>query len=816
MARPQRFDRLTALLALTLALAPAAVGAQVGEAIAFREGDAIGGATELLVLRPRSERGTAGLLVYVQDGAGWRLAERLGPVSPANPFEGFSASLSLSASGDAVAVGAADADRLAAASVYRRSGGQWVPDGRVAAGETGSPGDRALDLAGLGRLMQPPPRVVALDPGDSILAAWMPEAERSVVSIFGRGPDGWTLRAELFAGDSAGFGAPVALAFDPATERLVVGAPERGPSGAVLVFEPSHAGWDIAAELRDASLPAGARLGWSLALGHDRILAGAPGADRVLEFGAEAGDWTRLHVVEPPAPPAGADPAASPRLFGLALALSPDGDRLWVGAPYDDHLTGRVWRLAPDARDGWRVLGSTDGGASVGELFGAAVALSRGHVAVGAPGAAGGIGAVAVFPATRDELGPPHWIRGAPALAAVTDGEARCQDGRAAGFACEDVDLLAFLSLDALGGGPDERVSDLWGWADPETGREYALVGRSAGMLVVDVTSPSSPVVVALVPANASGARDIKTYADHAFMTGDGAGAHGLVVFDLRRLRDLPATAAPAGGGPAVPRLDPDTVYTGIGSAHNLILDPEMGIAIPVGASGGGQTCGGGLHMVDVRTPLEPAFLGCYTDRVGMIAPGRTHDGQCVVYSGPDSRYAGRRICLASNETALRIVDITDPAAVQEVALARYPGAAYTHQGWLTEDQGYFFMNDELDEMVGLTERTRTLIWDVAELDDPVLVGEYLGPDGATDHNLFIRGNRMYQANYQGGFHLVDISDPENPVAIGTFDTTPYDGNPPGFATGAWTAYPFLPSGTVIVSSMYEGLFVLRARPVVP
>src|SRR5690606_14020982 len=111
----------------------------------------------------------------------------------------------------------------------------------------------------------------------------------------------------------------------------------------------------------------------------------------------------------------------------------------------------------------------------------------------------------------------------------------------------------------------------------------------------------------------------------------------------------------------------------------------------------------------------------------------------------------------------------------------------------------------------GTTERTRTLIWDVSDLEDPVLVGQHLGPDNATDHNLFITGNRMYLANYQAGFRVVDVSDPRAPREIGHFDTTPYEGNASGFF-GAWGSYPFFPSGNVVVSSMQEGLFVLKPR----
>ena len=256
--------------------------------------------------------------------------------------------------------------------------------------------------------------------------------------------------------------------------------------------------------------------------------------------------------------------------------------------------------------------------------------------------------------------------------------------------------------------------------------------------------------------------------------------------------------------------FEPDAVYDGIASAHNLVIDTEAGFAYPVGASGGGTTCGGGLHMVDIRDPVNPTFAGCFTDTEGLIWQGRTHDAQCTVYRGPDSRFQQQQICFVSNETALRIVDVTDKENPVPLGVASYPGVAYIHQGWLTDDQRYFYLNDELDELVGSTDRTRTLIWDVSDLEDPVLVGDVYGPDAATDHNLFIAGDRMYQANYRAGLRVWDISDPESPESVGFFDTTPWEGNPPGFTAGAWTAWPFFESGTVVVSSIHEGLFLLR------
>ncbi|MYG50182.1 MAG: choice-of-anchor B family protein, partial [Gemmatimonadales bacterium] len=134
---------------------------------------------------------------------------------------------------------------------------------------------------------------------------------------------------------------------------------------------------------------------------------------------------------------------------------------------------------------------------------------------------------------------------------------------------------------------------------------------------------------------------------------------------------------------------------------------------------------------------------------------------------------------------------------------------AYAHQGWLTDDHRYFYMNDEGDEPQGLVEGTRTLVWDVTDLDDPVLVTEYIAETTATDHNLYVVGDLMYQSNYSAGFRVLDISDPENPVEIGFFDTSPYQGG------ASWSNYPYFESGTIAVTGTGDGLFLLRnmARP---
>ena len=107
-------------------------------------------------------------------------------------------------------------------------------------------------------------------------------------------------------------------------------------------------------------------------------------------------------------------------------------------------------------------------------------------------------------------------------------------------------------------------------------------------------------------------------------------------------------------------------------------------------------------------------------------------------------------------------------------------------------------------------EASRTLIWDVADLDDPILVKEHFGETFTIDHNLYIVGDLMYQSNYVSGLRVLDISDRENPREVGFFDTVPWDESVT--FDGSWSNYPFFASGTIVVSSGKEGVFFLKYR----
>src|SRR5690606_9160234 len=252
----------------------------------------------------------------------------------------------------------------------------------------------------------------------------------------------------------------------------------------------------------------------------------------------------------------------------------------------------------------------------------------------------------------------------------------------------------AHVPVGGLGGDRGAWVNDVWGWTDPETQREIALVARRDGTSFVDLSNPSSPRLLGNLPRTVGSPpsvwRDIKVMNDHAYIVADGAGAHGVQVFDLTRLRGVRGTPV---------NFAPDTTYHEIHSAHNVVVDTTSGFLYVVGANSGGETCGGGLHIVDAREPRQLRFIGCYNDRAGANPRGYTHDAQCLVYRGPDTRYRGREICVGSNEREINIADVTDKANPVLIGRNSYPNVSYAHQGWFDDEQRYFYMNDEGDEL---------------------------------------------------------------------------------------------------------------------
>lgn len=373
-----------------------------------------------------------------------------------------------------------------------------------------------------------------------------------------------------------------------------------------------------------------------------------------------------------------------------------------------------------------------------------------------------------------------------------------CVDGFAGEHACEAVDWLSYLPLSTWEGAT--TTSDVWGWVDDE-GRELALVGLDVGLAVVDLSNPWCPAPLGVLPPHSypDKWRDVEVW-DGVAVIGSEATDHGIQLLDLRRVvRE---------GGDASTVLAEDGWYGGVGSSHTVSIDPVGGTA----SVNGSRTCAGGLHLLDLSDPLAPAFAGCFD------AAGYVHDAQCTTYHGPDAAHDGAAICLTGNgeSGAISIVDVTDPAAPVELSRTAYgaaaqalggPGSAYAHQGWLDGSQRWFFFGDELDEL-GFAVNTVTYVFDVADLDAPVLASVYVHDGTAIDHQQFVRGDHLYQSNYAAGLEIFDVSAPPAIVPVARFDVEP--ATDVRLFLGSWAHYPFFPSGVVPVNSMFDGLYVVR------
>jgi choice-of-anchor B domain-containing protein len=211
----------------------------------------------------------------------------------------------------------------------------------------------------------------------------------------------------------------------------------------------------------------------------------------------------------------------------------------------------------------------------------------------------------------------------------------------------------------------------------------------------------------------------------------------------------------------------------------------------------------GGPHIVNIQNPLAPVAAGGYSGQ------GYTHDAQIVIYNGPDTQHVGKEIFFGANEDKVVIVDVTNKSNPITLSVFTYPNTSYTHQGWLTPDQQHWIVGDEIDEL-DFGFNTRSVIMDIADLDNPTLGGQYIGATPAIDHNGYTLNDEFYLANYRAGVRLMKTNNIENGTMneIGFFDTFPTS-NSAEF-NGAWSVYPYFPSGNFIVSDIDRGLFVLH------
>ncbi|RMF61028.1 MAG: hypothetical protein D6746_06080, partial [Bacteroidetes bacterium] len=423
----------------------------------------------LFIGEPQSFREPGTVHVYRRSGAVWTLVTRL-RASDADVGDGFGRLLAAAAGRVAVA-------GPAAVYVFEDGEAGWTEVARLEVEDAA--GDRTA-------------AALALDGNRLLVGAPGHDARRGRVYVFLRDPDGvWTasdtLRVDtLEPGDA--FGATLALSGD----GLLVGAPGRNEgTGGAFAFRRTRTGWEAEALLTAAPAVPGSRAGSAVALDGAYAFVGAPrheGATGIVfTFYREPdGTWVEQPALRSAAP-------AERTFFGAALAAG--GGTLWVGVPGADDFTGRLEAFLPTP-DGWtHDVTLTGPGTRPGDVFGATLAATGDRLAVGATRDDYGEGSVFLFARTgRTWQARTFLYREAEPMPPLTGEPVECAGEPAAGFSCRDVDLLAFIPNAAMDIGRGVRLNDVWGWTDPETGREYALVGHMEGTVFLDVTDPTRPV----------------------------------------------------------------------------------------------------------------------------------------------------------------------------------------------------------------------------------------------------------------------------------------------------------------------------------
>ncbi len=396
---------------------------------------------------------------------------------------------------------------------------------------------------------------------------------------------------------------------------------------------------------------------------------------------------------------------------------------------------------------------------------------------------------------------------------------AACVNGMAGQFPCWNVDFLSQVPLTSFSSQPTS-AANVWGFVHDcdAVDREYAVIGLNNGTAVVDVTDPANPIEVGTVQGVQNSWREVKILqvetsdpgCDNAYAYLSTEGQGGLQILDLS---DLPNSVTLANT-----LNDYSTSHTLYISNIDYATNKALPGRTPFLYIAGSNLLNGRFRAYDLSNPTNPQLV-----TVNPGIPGVTetrgfymHDSTSLLITGTqaaqqcENGHDPCEVLVDFNEQSVDLWDVTDKASPAFLSRTTYQNARYTHSGWPTADQQFLIVHDELDEtqVPGLLTSIYTL--DIRDLRNPVPTVSYTGTTTTTDHNGYTIGDRYYVSHYKRGLVIFDVSNPLALREVAYFDTFTFPvENTCGF-NGSWGVYPFLPSGTLLVSNMEGGLFALR------
>jgi len=185
----------------------------------------------------------------------------------------------------------------------------------------------------------------------------------------------------------------------------------------------------------------------------------------------------------------------------------------------------------------------------------------------------------------------------------------------------------------------------------------------------------------------------------------------------------------------------------------------------------------GGLQIIDVSTPASPALVGTLS-----IADGSS---SVVV--------AGNYAYITDTSNAVRIVNVTDPANPALVGTYTSSVNPYSQREFpniisaptcVAVSGRYLYVGNFSAEIE---------VVDISNPTTPVLVGRYYGDDFLSPNaspragvpfspiDMVAVGNYLYVADEDNGFYILDVSIPNSPSLVGSYD-------PGGFESARYTS----------------------------
>ncbi|MFK8162037.1 MAG: choice-of-anchor B family protein [Lewinella sp.] len=346
------------------------------------------------------------------------------------------------------------------------------------------------------------------------------------------------------------------------------------------------------------------------------------------------------------------------------------------------------------------------------------------------------------------------------------------------------------LNMTNLGGWHDPtleldrfRYNDIWGYA--ANGREYALMGSREFVHILDVTDPNNITEIARLndaPNSSSTWRDIKVYGDYAYCVTDVQANDGLQIIDLS---NLPTSAS------IIYRSDDE--FT---KCHNIFIDTTASPVRLYAFGTNSPAANEGYFAYSLADPTAPELIAT----VDLIDNGQyMHDGYVI----NDTLYGN------CERRGLYVYDVSDVTAPVELGvLDNYMESGYNHSSWRSANGKYLAMCDETNDTgVKIVNVEDPMDMEVASLFRSTLLAPNLA---SIAHNPFYLGDSLVVLSYYGdGVQVWDVRDPTTPQRLAYYDTSP---GSTSYNDGAWGAYPFLPSGNILVSDLFTGLYVVRVN----